>query len=76
MTQVRTISNCRNAEAVRGFGNRAFRKRFYGLGVDMDLKSRIGLAAVILFAPGGFLLGAALGVEYLRRRHAERRAGE
>ena len=35
-----------------------------------DLTAKLGLAAVILFAPGGFILGAALGADHLRRRFA------
>ncbi len=33
-----------------------------------ETTAKLGLAAVILFAPGGFILGAALGADYLRRR--------
>jgi hypothetical protein len=33
--------------------------------------ARVGVAAVILFAPGGFLLGAALAVDYYRKRGRE-----
>jgi hypothetical protein len=33
-----------------------------------------GLAAVIMLAPGGFLLGAALLARRLRQRHAARPA--
>ena len=29
---------------------------------------KFGLAAVVLFAPGGFLLGAALAAEYYRNK--------
>lgn len=29
---------------------------------------KVGLAAVILFAPGGFLLGAAIAADHLRKR--------
>ncbi len=30
--------------------------------------AKVGVAAVILFAPGGFLLGAAMAVDYYRKR--------
>lgn len=40
-----------------------------------ETTAKLGLAAVILFAPGGFLLGAALGADYLRRRFARTGAG-
>ncbi|WP_293872893.1 MULTISPECIES: hypothetical protein [unclassified Sphingomonas] len=33
--------------------------------------SRIGLAAVVLLAPGGFLLGATLIANNYRKRHAK-----
>jgi hypothetical protein len=33
--------------------------------------AKAGLAAVILFAPGGFLLGAAMAVDYYRKRTRE-----
>lgn len=35
-----------------------------------DLAKNAGLAAVILLAPGGFILGAALAADYLRKRRA------
>ena len=38
--------------------------------------SRLGLAAVIALAPGGFVLGAALGARYLRQQAAKRAAAE
>ena len=31
--------------------------------------AKAGVAAVILFAPGGFLLGAALAMDYDRKRN-------
>lgn len=43
--------------------------------MDRKLLDKAGLAAVILLAPGGFVLGAALGLRYLGRRRAGR-AGE
>ncbi len=30
--------------------------------------SKVGVAAVILLAPGGFLLGAVMAVDYYRKR--------
>lgn len=42
--------------------------------MSKEITDKLGLAAVILFAPGGFLLGAALGADYLRRRFARSRA--
>jgi hypothetical protein len=33
-----------------------------------NLLGKIGLAAVILFAPGGFILGAAMAADHLRKR--------
>lgn len=38
-----------------------------------DLR-KLGLAAVILLAPGGFVLGATLAARHLRRKAQERRA--
>jgi hypothetical protein len=35
---------------------------------------RIGLAALILFAPGGFLLGGAMAAGHLRRHFGKARA--
>ena len=32
------------------------------------LAKRVGLAATILLAPGGFILGAALAADYYRKR--------
>ncbi|MGP7795188.1 hypothetical protein [Sphingomonas sp. CLY1604] len=32
---------------------------------------QIGLAAVVLFAPGGFILGATLVADHYRRRRAQ-----
>jgi len=34
--------------------------------------AKVGVAAVILFAPGGFLLGAAMAVDYYRKRGDQR----
>ncbi|SFR76675.1 hypothetical protein [Sphingomonas jatrophae] len=42
--------------------------------MDQDRYRKIGLAAVVLLAPGGFILGAGLAAQYLRRRQQERRA--
>ncbi len=36
-----------------------------------DFAKNAGLAAVILLAPGGFVLGAALAADYLRKKRAE-----
>lgn len=41
--------------------------------IPTGLAPRIGLAAVVLFAPGGFILGAALAAQWWRSRGA---AGE
>jgi hypothetical protein len=35
-----------------------------------------GLAALVLLAPGGFVLGTTLAVRAYRKRKAEREAGE
>lgn len=40
--------------------------------MDRKTLNRIGLAAVILLAPGGFVLGASLAARRWRRREAER----
>ncbi len=37
-------------------------------GMRTGLIAKVGVVGVILFAPGGFLLGAALAVDHLRRR--------
>ena len=37
-----------------------------------DLLGKVGLAAFILFAPGGFILGAALAANHLRRKDERR----
>jgi hypothetical protein len=36
-----------------------------------DTLKKAGLAAVILLAPGGFILGATLAARYWQRRRAE-----
>jgi voltage-gated potassium channel Kch len=41
-------------------------------GMPSSFLGKVGLAAVILFAPGGFILGAALAADQLRRRHTPR----
>ncbi len=33
-----------------------------------DLLGKFGLAALILFAPGGFLLGAAMAADHYRKK--------
>ena len=38
-----------------------------------DLLGKVGLAAFILFAPGGFILGAALAANHYRRKDLSRR---
>jgi hypothetical protein len=39
----------------------------------MDKKwNKAGLAAVIMLAPGGFILGATLGLRYWQKRRAEK----
>jgi hypothetical protein len=40
--------------------------------MDRKTWNRIGLAAVILLAPGGFVLGASLAARRWRRREVER----
>ena len=44
----------------------------------MDKKNwnKAGLAAVIMLAPGGFILGATLGLRYWQKRRAEKAAAE
>jgi hypothetical protein len=37
-----------------------------------DTLKKAGLAAVILLAPGGFILGATLAARYWQRRRADR----
>ena len=44
--------------------------------MDRKTWNRIGLAAVILLAPGGFVLGASLAARRLRKREAERNAAD
>lgn len=39
--------------------------------MDRDTRNRVALAAVILLAPGGFVLGATLAARYWRRRRNE-----
>ncbi|WP_156363613.1 hypothetical protein [Sphingomonas sp. Leaf357] len=41
-----------------------------------DALKKAGLAAVILLAPGGFVLGATLAARYWRKRSAEKAAAE
>jgi hypothetical protein len=36
--------------------------------MDKGLLGKVGLAAIILLAPGGFLIGAALAADHLRKR--------
>ena len=44
----------------------------------MDKKNwnKAGLAAVIMLAPGGFILGATLGLRYWQKRRAEKADAE
>ena len=37
-----------------------------------DTLKKAGLAAIILLAPGGFILGATLAARYWQKRHAEK----
>ena len=41
-----------------------------------DTYKKLGLAAVILLAPGRFILGAGLAANHYRRKMAERRGEE
>jgi hypothetical protein len=43
--------------------------------MDRKTWNRVGLAAIILLAPGGFVLGASLAARHWRKR-AEREADE
>jgi hypothetical protein len=38
------------------------------IGMPSSFLGKVGLAAVILFAPGGFLLGAAMAADHLRKK--------
>ncbi len=38
--------------------------------MQKDTLGKVGLAAVILLAPGGFILGGALAARYYRNRQA------
>ena len=38
----------------------------------MQILGKVGLAAFIIFAPGGFILGAALAADHLRKRDRQR----
>jgi hypothetical protein len=40
--------------------------------MDRKTWNRVGLAALILLAPGGFVLGASLAARRLRKREAEK----
>jgi hypothetical protein len=39
-----------------------------GAGMRNSIYAKAGLAAVILFAPGGFLIGAAMAANHFRKR--------
>lgn len=44
--------------------------------MDRKTWNRVGLAAIILLAPGGFVLGASLAARRLRKREAEKDAAD
>jgi hypothetical protein len=44
--------------------------------MDRKTWNRVGLAAIILLAPGGFVLGASLAARRLRKREAEKDEGD
>jgi hypothetical protein len=52
--------------------NPAFTSGVYQGIMRNDLLGKMGLAAFILFAPGGFILGAALAANHYRRRDEKR----
>ena len=41
-----------------------------------DVLGKVGLAAVILLAPGGFVLGATLALNHYRKRRQDAAAAE
>ena len=43
--------------------------------MPQGILSKIGLVAVVLFAPGGFILGATLAARWWHRTRLERAAG-
>jgi hypothetical protein len=44
--------------------------------MDRKTWNRVGLAAIILLAPGGFVLGAGLAARRFRKREAEKNAAD
>lgn len=44
--------------------------------MDKNNLNKAGLAAVILLAPGGLILGATLAARYWRKRNAEKAEAE
>jgi hypothetical protein len=46
----------------------AFTSVLYAGHMGKGIFGKMGLAAVILLAPGGFLLGAALAADHMRKR--------
>jgi len=44
--------------------------------MDKNNWNKAGLAAVIMLAPGGFILGATLAARYWQKRRAEKAAAE
>ncbi|WP_156678119.1 hypothetical protein [Sphingomonas profundi] len=60
-------------------GTTAIARSFAGAMVvtmQRDTYKKIGLAAVILLAPGGFILGATLAANHYRRKRGERAAAQ
>ena len=44
--------------------------------MENDTLKKAGLAAVIVLAPGGFILGATLAARYWQKRRAEKAAAQ
>lgn len=64
------MSRCR-CEKGQG-GNPAFTWPGYAAAMRTNILGKVGLAAVILFAPGGFILGAAMAADHYRRKKTAR----